>query len=93
LGALLGTLITSLEGVICIVMLLPIGLILASAGGFVGGYAARRVKSRSTQSLTAVCILVLPFLSGPFEKQAFYERESRHVENVVDIQAPPEVIW
>jgi hypothetical protein len=74
-------------------MLLPIGLILASAGGFVGGYAARRVKSRRAQSLTMVCILVLPFLSGPFEAQAFYAWESRHVENVIDIQASPEVIW
>ena len=39
------------------------------------------------------CIMVLPFLTGPWEKQVFYGWESRHVENVIDIQAPPEVVW
>jgi hypothetical protein len=93
LAALGGALITLLEGAICVIMLLPIGLILASLGGMVGGYAARYIKSRRARSLTMACILVLPFLSGPFEKQVFYEWETRRVENVIDIQAPPDVVW
>lgn len=93
LAALGGILLTLLEGVICIAMFLPIGMLLASIGGLVGGLAARFVRSRRAQSLTMACILVLPFLTGPWEKQVFYQWESRRVENVIDIQAPPEVVW
>lgn len=93
LAALGGTLVTLLEGIICIAMFLPIGLLLASIGGVVGGLAARYVRSRRLQSLTMACILVLPFLTGPWERRVSYEWETRHVENVVDIQAPPAVVW
>lgn len=91
--ALAGTLITLLEGFICIAMFLPIGLVLASVGGVVGGLAARYVRSRRTKSLTVACMVLLPFLTGPWEKQVAYEWESRRVENVIDIQAPVEVVW
>jgi hypothetical protein len=93
LAALGGILVTLLEGFICIAMFLPIGMLLASIGGLVGGLAARFVRSRRAQSLTMACILILPFLTGPWEKQVFYQWESRRVENVIDIQAPPEVVW
>jgi hypothetical protein len=93
LAALGGITVTLLEGTICIAMFLPIGMILASLGGLMGGLAARFVRSRKAQSLTMACILVLPFVTGPWEKQVFYEWESRRVENVIDIQAPAEVVW
>lgn len=93
LAALGGTLLTLLEGFICIAMFLPIGLILGTVGGLVGGLAARFVRSRRRQTITMACILVLPFLTGPWEKQAFYQWEARRVDNVIDIQAPPEVVW
>jgi hypothetical protein len=93
LAALGGIVITLLEGAICIAMFLPIGMFLASLGGLVGGLAARFVKSRRAQSFTMACIMVLPFLTGPWEKQVFNGWESRRVENVIDIQAPPEVVW
>jgi hypothetical protein len=93
LAALGGILLTLLEGVICIAMFFPIGMVLASIGGLVGGLAARFVRSRRAQSLTMACILILPFLTGPWEKQVFYQWESRRVENVIDIQAPPDVVW
>jgi hypothetical protein len=93
LAALGGTLLALLEGVICIVMFLPIGLLLGSLGGVVGGLAARFVRSRRRQTVTLACILVLPFLTGPWEKHVFYAWEARQVENVIDIQAPPEVVW
>jgi hypothetical protein len=93
LAALGGILVTVLEGFICIAMFLPIGMLLASIGGMVGGLAARFVKSRRARSLTMACVLVLPFLTGPWEKHVFYEWESRRVDNVIDIQASPEVVW
>ena len=93
LAGLAGTLITLLEGVICIAMFLPIGLLLGSLGGLLGGLAARFVKSRRRQSLAMACIMILPFITSPWERQVFYGWESRRVENVIDIQAPPVVVW
>jgi hypothetical protein len=93
LSALGGIAVTLLEGTICIAMFLPIGMVLASIGGLVGGLAARFVRSRKAQGFTMACVLVLPFLTSPWEKQVFYGWESRHVENVIDIQAPSEVVW
>jgi hypothetical protein len=93
LAALGGTMITYLEGAICVVMLLPVAIPLAVIGGAIGGGAARYVRSRRTRSLAMVCIVMLPFFTGPWEKQAFYQWETRRVENMVDIQAPPDVVW
>src|SRR5215472_1223909 len=93
LAALGGTVLTLLEGWICVVMFLPIAIPLATVGGTIGGIAARYVRSRRAQSLVMVCIVMLPFPAGPLEKHAFYEWETRQVENIVDIQAPPELVW
>jgi hypothetical protein len=93
LASLLGTLITLLEGVICIVMFLPVGIPLASIGGVLGGLAARYLRSRRAQGLAMACIVVLPFVTGPWEQKVFYRLEARQVENVVDIQAPVAVVW
>jgi hypothetical protein len=93
LAALLGTVITMLEGFICIVMFLPVGLPLASIGGIVGGLAARYLRSRRAQGLAMACVFVLPFVTGPWEQKVFYRLEARQVENVVDIQAPVDVVW
>jgi hypothetical protein len=92
-AALIGTFITLLEGAICIAMFLPLGLPLAILGGAIGGLAARYVRSRRTQGLAMACIMVLPFLIGPWEQKVFHEWETRQVENVIDIQAPPAVVW
>src|SRR5262249_34210242 len=51
------------------------------------------IRSRQTKNLTVACVLVLPLLMASWEKQVFYERDLRQVENVIDIQAPPEKIW
>jgi hypothetical protein len=93
LAALVVLLALALEGVICIVMLLPIGLPLASIGGALGGSSARVVKSRRAKRLTMACVMVLPLLASPWEQQVFYQWETRRVENTIDIQSPPEVIW
>ena len=93
LAALVGTLITLLEGAICIVMFLPLGIPLASIGGVIGGLAARYLRSRRTQGLAMACIVVLPFVTGPWEQRVFYRLEARQVENVIDIKAPVDVVW
>lgn len=92
-GALLATLVVALEGAICIVMLAPLALLLSSLGGMCGGVAGRLIASRRSRSLSLACVVVLPVLVGPWEPFALEQRELRSVENVIEIQAPPEVIW
>ncbi len=92
-GALAGTLLALLEGLICIVMFLPIALVLATIGGIAGGLAGRMIRSRRTRAVTMACVMVLPFFTAAWERPVFYQLESRRVENVIDIQASPEVVW
>ncbi|HZD94158.1 MAG TPA: hypothetical protein VE133_07885 [Candidatus Sulfotelmatobacter sp.] len=92
-GALAATMITFLEGAICVVMLTPLALVLASFGGLLGGLAGRMIRSRRTRGFTVACVMVLPFFTASWEKPAFYQIQSRLVENVIDIQAPPDVVW
>lgn len=82
-----------LEGLICVVMFLPLGLIVSTVGGLLGGATARFLRSRRSRNLSVACIMFLPFFVAPWEQQAFHTWELRSVENVVDIQAPAAVVW
>jgi hypothetical protein len=93
LGALGATMLALLEGMICVAMFAPLALILASLGGLLGGLSGRMIRSRRTRSLTVACVMVLPLFTAPWERQAFYQLDLRRVENVIDIQAAPEVVW
>src|SRR5262249_28133719 len=93
LAALGATMVALLEGLICVAMFAPLALVLASLGGLLGGVSGRIIRSRRTMGLTVACVMVLPLLTAPWERQAFYEYDLRRVENVIDIQAPPEVVW
>jgi hypothetical protein len=92
-GALAGTLIALLEGWVCAVMFLPIALVLATIGGIAGGLAGRVIRSRRIRAATMACVMVVPFFTASWEKPVFYQLESRQVEHVIDIQAPPDVVW
>jgi hypothetical protein len=92
-GALGAALLVTLEGLICVVMFLPLALMLSSFGGVLGGFAGRGLRTRRGRGFTMTCIAVLPFLIAGWERPVFYAMEQRQVENVIDIQAPPEVVW
>ena len=82
-----------MEGAICIALFAPLGLVLATLGGLLGGASGRTIRSRRARNFTMACVMVLPLITAPWEKQVFYELQLRRVENVIDIQAPPEVVW
>jgi hypothetical protein len=92
-GSLAACILTLLEGWICVVMFAPLALVLSSVGGLLGGLAGRMIRTRRTRAVTVSCVMVLPFLTAGWEKPVFYRLETRRVENVIDIQAPPDVIW
>lgn len=90
LGAMM---LALLEGAICVAMFAPIALLLSTIGGLVGGISGRMIRSRRTRNLTLACVVMLPFFTATWEKPVFYELQSRRVDNVIDIQASPEVVW
>ena len=92
-GALGAALLVTLEGFICVVMFLPLALMLSSFGGVLGGFAGRALRARRRRGFTMACVAVLPFITAGWERPVFHQLESRRVENVIDIQAAPEVVW
>ena len=73
------------EGAICIVMGFPLLLILSSVGGVLGASVARR--------LGPVVVALLPFVSGPLEREVPVPVSHRRVETAIRIAAPPAAVW
>jgi hypothetical protein len=86
----LGFLAFAFEGIICLIMAMPLALALSALGGMVG-YVIQRRTTRSTAGMAAL-LLFLPIILGMEEIQpptppVFEVRSS------VDIQAPPKKVW
>ena len=82
-----------IEGWICIIMYLPVGLAFSSIGGVIAGLIARNKRLKRVGSVTTACILFLPFVFSPLESSLLNRRDIRTVENVIDIQASPAAVW
>lgn len=93
IGIILGTAIVwllNLEGLICVVFLLPIGLVMSS----LGGVAAGLMRGRTVQRIGLSCVALLPFLVAPLEAQFVTAPvERRVVQTEVRIHAPDDVVW
>ena len=90
-GAML--LAVALEGIICLVMILPLALPLAAFGGFLGYVTQRGSGGRidTSQALPAL-ILALPGLML-FEHAALPDPPTFEVKTAIEINAPPEAVW
>jgi len=93
LAGAVGTAVTFLEGTICIVMFLPVGLVCASTGGMIAGVIMRLVKSRMHNGAIMGCVLFLPLFIGPFERGVLLRTEVHETQTTIDIHAPAEVVW
>jgi len=81
-GALI---VFALEGAVCVVMALPIAWVVAWPGAMLG-----RVMARRATYVAGALALVVPFFVG-VEPRA--EPPTHEVITVVEIAAPPEVVW
>jgi hypothetical protein len=77
----------ALEGVLCIAMALPFALVVAWPGAVLGRAMARRATAMSTGAGMA---LLIPLFVGIEPRGAPKQHE---VVTVVEIAAPPEVVW
>jgi hypothetical protein len=84
------TLLVSLEGWACWLMILPFFLLAASIGGLIGGY----FKLRKRDSKVYISLLtLLPFLVSPIENFIGAIPGTYEANTYIDINAPADKIW
>jgi len=79
------------EGVICIVMAIPIFLVLAVMGGILGALMSNFGGSHSSKLLSVT--IVLPFLFAPLERKLSDVTAYQTITQTIYITAPPEIVW
>jgi hypothetical protein len=87
----LGLLLFAWEGVICLIMSLPIGLFFTWLGHFIGYQMVKR-KMRNTPTTIILLFLSVPSLMA-FEKLKSDKEEIRSVVTAIEINAAPEKVW
>lgn len=79
------------EGVICIVMAIPIFLVLAVMGAILGALMSNFGGSHSSKLLSVT--IVLPFLFAPLERKLSDVTAYQTITQTIYIAAPPEIVW
>lgn len=83
----------AIEGLICLVMALPLAMPLSAFGALVGWTICNRYFSSNTRTGAIVTLVLgLPLMMG-FEDRAFDEPHLIEVTTEVAAEAPPEVVW
>ena len=85
-----GTMVIRVEGLICVILVLPLFVVLGGFGGLLMGVICRRTNwpRRAIYSIT-----VLPLLLGGLEQRLPLPQDLTSVERSVVVAANPEVIW
>jgi hypothetical protein len=80
------------EGVICILMALPIGLLFNYAGHMLAYFFLDNGKHKNIPSICIILFLSVPGLMS-FENVISYKEDLRSVTTSIDINAPIETVW
>ncbi|KAB2717835.1 SRPBCC family protein [Brucella intermedia] len=88
-----GLVVTSMvlfhEAGICVAMAAPFFMVFSALGSAVTLWIIRQFRSRRSTAL----VIALPLLVLPAELQMTYAPHDSYVTTVVEIAAPPEVVW
>ncbi|KQC34460.1 hypothetical protein AAU57_01570 [Nonlabens sp. YIK11] len=87
---LLVTMVFSIEGWACWLMILPVFLLAATIGGFAGGYLRGQWRN---DKLNISILFLLPFLIAPMESLVDSIPGEYKAYTYIDIDAPIEKIW
>lgn len=90
---LAATLVLFWEGLICVVLWLPLTLGLSSLGGLFARLLDRLVRRRSSRMYSLGLMALLPLAAAPLERLKTESVEIRTVRSVIDIRAPREAVW
>ena len=88
---LLVSIITLLEGSICVAMALPAFMLFASIGGLLAGFVHRTLVQKSKKA--AMSIVLLPLMLSPLEVNFLKLSQTYEVKNAIVINAPIDVVW
>lgn len=80
------------ETIICVIMLLPLFLPMASIGGFIGGYIRRKYIDRPQSGILS-CLAIFPLFVGVIETPFESPTEYVSVTDTVVINAAPDAVW
>jgi hypothetical protein len=87
------SLLFHLEGLICLLIIGPAFIILASAGALIYQSIVDLLPPRSNKTLVVAALALLPFLAIQAENRVANSDDFRRVENAVLIEAPAAVVW
>lgn len=85
----LGLIAFAIEGLICIAMAAPIGLLLTWIGGLIG---LSIINKRPNNSLTSIILLLILIPTTAFIEKN-YEPDIKPITTKVVIEASPEIVW
>ncbi len=88
----IGLLIFAFEGVICLFMAAPIGMIFTWLGFLIGYAYVNKWNNKGTSAVVIVLILSVPSLMG-FEHSVPQKDDIRSVVTTIEIDASPEKVW
>jgi hypothetical protein len=81
------------EGLICVVLWVPLFLVMSLLGGLAAALAGKVVRGRRARAALAGCFALLPALVAPLEREVPVAGELRLVTTSIEIQAPPATVW
>jgi hypothetical protein len=83
----------AVEGIICLIMAAPLGLVLALFGGFIGWVIQRRpTYTAESFHVFSLLLFVMPAFIG-LEHAAYREPALIQVTTQIEIEAPPAQVW
>lgn len=88
---LLVSIITLLEGSICVAMALPAFMFFSSIGGLLAGFVRKRQVTKANSSLLSIAML--PVLLSPIETNYLHLSKTYEVKNAIVINAPVNQVW
>jgi hypothetical protein len=83
----------NLEGLICVILWLPVVLFMSSLGGILAGFVLDRRASDGSKRLCLAAAVLLPFLAGPLESLQERATAVGTVHTAIEIRATPAQVW
>ncbi|WP_426058147.1 hypothetical protein [Hymenobacter sp. B1770] len=93
LAFLAAALLFHLEGLICVIIIFPAFLTMATIGAHLYAGFTNDIPSKRDKTLVVTAFALLPFLAGPIESRINNPDDFRQVENAIVINAPAAVVW
>jgi hypothetical protein len=86
-------LVLAWEGLICIILLLPLILVLSSIGGLIAEICLKIFKSKRDRTFCVAIVVLLPFAAAPIEQLQSINSQIRTVQTQIKIHANAETVW